>query len=1082
MTPKHLKKPRSNAQIEAATVFGVDVCVNAGAGSGKTSVLVDRFVHAVTKLGDTPDRILAVTFTERAANEMKERLVAEFLRLGRDDDRRALETAYIGTIHAFCARLLRENPIEAGIDPFFKVLSDGESDLLMAKVMDGVFEAQTDRPEWLEILSERGEDTLRKALLDLHAHYRALAEDESLLKIRLGPERKKAEVKLAAGLQKIAEEINRTPRNATETALLTAARSVTAAFSHELDWNTFFQVHDAMGAVKKMGRFQDNIEVLREDLGSWESAALQQLFAPQKAEFLRVFRAFSDAYEKEKRARALFDFDDLPLLAWKLLSGDTPEKKAVRERYRAHFRHLFVDEFQDTSPLQARLIDLLRSKGNLFIVGDRRQSIYAFRHAEPALFAHYEAVAGKKITLSENYRSRPEVLDFTNGFFSKEVFHDSDLQPLVPGKDFQLSASGVVATVTAVYGEDEDAKNLEEARTAEAEKIAACIWRLVQSGVRVENGGKEGRPICWGDIAILLRATTQASVYERALSRAGIPFYSVRSKGFFERPEVKDLICFLDLLDHPDDDVSLAAVLRSPLGRVSDDGLFWLARAAKKEDAAQPLSRVLEAPMAVPGLSEEDGRNVKAFRVFAEKIRASKNSVAVSWIIEEAARWSGYELQTIAGAGGLQRVANVRKLAELARSLEEKMPVDTSEFVRYVRSLAERDLTESEARIEAESTEAVLVSSIHAAKGLEFPCVFVANLGGKPNSKGPALIRASKERGLGWSAPNVKAKQKAFSDRSFLHSQLISQKTQDTEEGRLLYVAVTRAKERLFLCGSVKNREADPAEEATWMPSVLRFLGVTAEAPAKPVSMTSANAAVQQHIPDASAMLKRLWLPSKPYDLAADLTVTDVLQASQELGPEALAEEPQEPEPEDADRTPRNEYGTLFHAVIERLARERPAKVPPELLNGYTRTLSVPEKEEMARNVTEFWRGEWGSAVRHARRVYPELPFIYKTKQGMLKGQIDLLFQDARGDWVVLDYKTNRTDAASVSALAGSYAFQIGLYALVFSKLTGDLPSKGILYFTALPRAVEFLYDATALGAVEEKLELYFGKACGMAN
>ena len=518
-------------QREAVEVFGKDILVNAGAGSGKTTVLVERFVHAVTEQGVAPDRILAVTFTDLAANHMKCKLIERFAALGREEDRRALEGAYIGTIHSFCMRLLRENPIEAAVDPYFKVLSKPEADILMAKAMDAAFEAQGERPLWIDFLVEREEKQLREALSRLYAHFRATGEDERLLEIKKSADRKSFETKIRRLFEEIAVSLQKKDKlGKSEAAALEASAYAGKIFcGKKIDTEIFEEARKIERSIKQQGSefFQEWVLSFKKILGLWKAAALQDFSAPLKEEFLRTFQFFRENYESQKRTAAVFDFDDLVILACRLLEGESPGKKAVRARYREHFRHLLVDEFQDTSPLQARLIDLLRREGNLFTVGDKQQSIYSFRQADPALFAKYEDSAGRKIILDENYRSRPKVLDFVNGFFEKEAA--GAFGKLLAGKKFKLQGEGAVEILPAFYGEDEELKKLEEAREKEAAMLAGRLNALVREKIKVEGPLPSGRPLEWGDIAVLLRSSTPMPVYERAFSRAGIPFYSPKS-------------------------------------------------------------------------------------------------------------------------------------------------------------------------------------------------------------------------------------------------------------------------------------------------------------------------------------------------------------------------------------------------------------------------------------------------------------------------------------------------------------------------------------------------------------------------
>jgi len=1089
----------SESQREAVTAFGADVAVSAAAGSGKTSVLVARFIHAVVKRGAAPDRILAITFTVPAADQMKRRLVREFARLGREADRRALENAHIGTIDGFCARVLRENPIEAGVDPYFTVLSDSESEILKAQVMDAVFEAQAERPLWLETLVERDEEPVREALLRLDAQSRAFGGDEKLLRLAGGAaERKALEARMRRMLLEVPALVGAQAKTGNERAALEAAARLPALLDRGV---RDFEALDRARKLLKIDRMGKKVKDWAAELEplarSWEGLVLEDIFAPQKAEFLRVFRAFRDAYDSEKRSRAALDFDDLRATAWKLFSGDSAPCRAARERYRERFSHIFVDEFQDTSPLQAQLIDLLRGKGNLFIVGDRQQSIYGFRYADPTLFSRYEAASGKRVALDKNYRARPAVIAFVNALFADAP----DFRALVPGREFRLRGGGDVETLCVEYGPDKGPKDLDEARAAEAECLAARLQELVDSGTRVEDGTPGGRPLRWGDAAVLFRSMKKAPLYERALARRGIPFYSMSSRGFFDRPEVKDLVHLLTLIDHPDDDVALATALRSPFGGVSDDGLFWMARAAKEDDPRRPLSRALEAPGEAEGLSAADAGRAAAFRDFMASIRAARGGLPVSATLEKALAWSGYEVAALAGTGGVQRMANVRKLVEIARSLEERTVLDAAEFVRYVRGMAERDDEEAQARVEAEGGDAVLLSSIHSAKGLEFPLVAVADLGRDRAFRYRSFEAASPDFGFGWACPDPEDEKKKLADASYTRTMDALKARGREEETRLLYVAMTRAKERLILCGSLKIAEGGgPKNADTWMTHLAKFLkldpaedrprivagvpvgvrfaaGEAVPVPAAPpASAARAGAAA-----DADAILRRLVLPEKPYDLVVDLTVSDLLAAENEAeGGPLAAEEPDRDAAAGDDGeipTPRNEYGTIFHKAMEVMVRNTPrGRAGGGFLKELLAPLTPGERLEMRAQIDAFWKGPLGQAVRQAPVCYPELPFIYKTPFGVLKGQLDLVYKERAGEWVVLDYKTNKIKESEIEVTARSYGFQLGLYALVFRKLMGEVPARGVLYFATPDRIHQTRYKEADFPSLEEKLAFFYQK------
>ena len=985
----------SKSQTEAIETFGQNVCVSAAAGSGKTSILVERFLFSVTEKKMDPCRILAITFTEKAANEMKTRLVAECRRRGLYEVRRLLESAYIHTIHGFCSRILKENPIESGVDPLFGILGEGEAEILMNTVLDRLFEEEAQNERWLSILSESGEENIRASIKNFYNLSRAMAEERA--------------------------------------------------------------VYEGLENLKK--------------------------------EFVRICERFREAFDREKRSRASYDFDDLLFIVYRLLSSEAPEKKAVRERYRGHFSMILVDEYQDTSPLQDRIIGLLVKNDDLFLVGDLRQSIYGFRYADPEVFKSRMKAGGpnpvKNISLGENYRSRPDILSFVNGVFSRIAPSDFS-GPLEPKTNFRYKKP-VSVEVACVLQDDGEVSNAARARVVEARTLAALIRSWIDSGIKIEESGIL-RPIRYRDIAILMRSTTSSYLYEKELSDLGIPYYSLKGRNFYEKPEIMDLVNFLRIIENPRLDIPLAGVLRSPLGALSDDGLFWLAREAKRHHKETPLSAGLEKSETIDGFSPKDRARLEKFKILLEEFRSLKNRSKVSGVLETVLRRTDYEAKLLTQSNGRQKVANVRKLIEIASAWEERGIFGVEDFTGFLKALSDREVVESEASIETQESDSVVISSVHAAKGLEFPFVIVANMGTKPQNFDRGTFLSLPGIGLGMKLKDPKT-QKKSADSAYQEIERHLKARESEEELRLLYVAMTRAKEHLVLSGFLADNSwmKKLVGAIGWDPENLRrgeirFNGVPVGIiPITPKKGVSEPVRVRKNETrpkdNAEAFFeeiqRRLRPVKKEYKETEDATVTDLLSAS------LADEEPILPSllPDDGAELPRNEYGTLFHGILEALVKRKMKKLSKITLKPFLgQVLSGAQAKEMEADVLRFWNGTLADAIRKARCVYPELPFIYKTRYGLLKGQMDLVFQDSEGRWVLLDYKTNRLESSSKEALAKEYEFQLALYAFVFRRLYGEGPERGVLYFSSIGQTHEFVYREEDFARIEARLEEVYAR------
>ena len=395
-------------QLAAIDAPGL-VFVSAGAGTGKTTVLVERFVRAVCDRGLPIDSVLAITYTERAAGELRGRIRRRLAELSRYDLARELDGAWISTIHGFCHRLLKAHPFEAGVDPQFRVLDENQARVLASEAFEaalGAFCASDDR-ERIRLLATYGTRGLRRMLTGVYETLRSAGRDLVL------------EVAERPGLDARLEELREAARCVIEdTAGIDAAESARASAASALEVlerppaaERLLDLSDVAARGGPRERFASYEEARR----GVEQAALDELAARDRALLEDLLRRFADAYAAAKAGESALDFEDLQLAARDLLR-DHP---AIRERESWRFRSVLVDEFQDTNRLQCELIDLLATE-DLFFVGDEFQSIYRFRHADVDVFRERREASGGVLALTENYRSRPEVLDVINHLFSND--------------------------------------------------------------------------------------------------------------------------------------------------------------------------------------------------------------------------------------------------------------------------------------------------------------------------------------------------------------------------------------------------------------------------------------------------------------------------------------------------------------------------------------------------------------------------------------------------------------------------------------------------------------------------------------
>ncbi len=526
-----------------------------------------------------------------------------------------------------------------------------------------------------------------------------------------------------------------------------------------------------------------------------EQAALDEAASRDRDLLQELLERFALAYAAEKARESALDFEDLQLNARDLLR----DHGEIREREALRFRSIMVDEFQDTNRLQCELIDQLAGAGaELFYVGDEFQSIYGFRHADVGVFRERREQAGQLLPLTLNYRSRPEVLAAVNELFSSH-FGD-EFQPLHAAAEFPDPVFGnpveLLVTDKAAYHDTGV-----HWRRAEARAIARRVRELVDSGA--------AKP---GEIVVLFAAGTDAEVYEQELRRAGLPTYRATGKGYFGQQQVVDLLAYLRLLQNRYDDRALVTVLASPFVGVSNDALALLRRSAYRRPMFTGLERTLPE-----GLSERDEQLMRAFRQRYDRLAAALPRLSLERLCERVVSEHDYDLAVLALWDGRRRYANMRKLARLARSYEELRGPDVEGFVRFVGEQEALGAHQLEAVAEEEGADAVRLLTIHAAKGLEFEVVIVADAGRDKAPPSPDEILALSDGRFGFRvADPVTTKRRGAFD--YEEVKAARKAEDDAEKLRLYYVAMTRARQRLIVSGAVdREKAADASTPIGWV-------------------------------------------------------------------------------------------------------------------------------------------------------------------------------------------------------------------------------------------------------------------------
>lgn len=955
----------SQEQLDAVRRSGQDACCVAGPGSGKTTVLVERFAWLVEQ-GMDPARILAITFTEKAATQIKARLVKRFS--GDLERRRGVERAQVSTIHAFCMGLLQEHAIRAGLDPEFAVLDEREADTEQAAAMEAVLDrlAEERREEFVAVADAWLANDMASSLRGVYEDLRMGGGARAALQ-RLPEFHPEAEIEeLRRSVRQMLDD-SPAPTTDPQRRRIEEGR---AWLSQEpsLDWLAAFRM-DKKG-LKAGHPIYDNLDRARALRDQARRCVLGAAHVKERAVLRDALVEFEQEFQRRKRARAALDFEDLQEQTLRLLESDSEIRTETQDRFDA----ILMDELQDTNPVQWRILDLVRRPGRFFAVGDINQSIYGFRHAVPEQFAAYQETVRKSggvvDRLESNYRSRPEIL--------AAVTASLVTTPSVGVTKHELIGRRAYPPYCPPFLE------IQRMEEGEAENEALWIARRLRELHGELMVGDPPHPARFRDMAVLARTKAPFDALESAFEKFGIPCQIDRGKNFFEEQEILDLTNWLRVLENPASEIPLFALLRSPFFGLSDESLL-LARAAGRLAPDDVSERIAQA------------------RAFREEIPADR---LLSKLMDE----TGYR-----DALSRRGRANVDKFLRLLRELDAATPGDLTGHLEHIDDLRARGREPNAP--EVEFSDAVQVMSIHSAKGLEFPVVVLASMQkGTQNFSEPLAWTPQAGLGLRWRMPDGKTTEP---DPALVACASLTSERERAEADRLLYVAMTRAEERLILSWTQPARTLPP-----WVLQV--ETGLQIEWPQE------TNVVVET---DSLRLTRRSGPP-------------DVLEAPALEGGTA---EPVEVAKLPETRQPSAQLPVTALAVFSDCPRRyflqslvgwpQPV-VEGRIGGGATLGTEVHEflggiieetSPEAAALAEVFLESELARRVRQATRVEREFDFLVEMEGVLLRGQIDLWFEE-QGWLVLVDYKTDRNlDQNRLD----SYSVQLRLYAEALERMLG---------------------------------------------
>lgn len=1079
-------------QQEAIDYRG-SLCLSAGAGTGKTTTLVQKYLDLLDRPCSSKN-ILALTYTDKAAAEMRDRV-----RKGIADrsDGRAEELledfhwSTILTFHSFCAQIIRDFPLETGVDPSFTVLDDAQINIILEEAGNRVF-ASSD-PQVIDALSKAMVAIEVKRMPKLFASlyknrntttpfFDSIGTNMSDILDEAGEELVKDACLTFSTDRKVLKVLNRLRELATlhpdDKFLSDAKPDLEMLCGEPSPEEAYRSVLRLMGCVpsgnygsskvfgEDLKNFKENLNGLKDLLKKKHKIAEfmdgdDPLVREKIAEFLMALKTLDHAFQREvnrlKRERNGIDFGDMISAIHSLFLRD---QSFVRKYFTSRYRYILVDETQDTDRMQLDIIQAIIGEGEgasdrLFVVGDPKQSIFFFRGVDVSLFKDtrnyvIEELKGRYIPLDVNHRSTEQVVGLVNAVFRRLMDREVRpwefaYEPVVPSEMRQGHKGSV--QMHYILGVEPRSN---QRYIAEGNEIVSIIRNAVDGGKIIYEEQKDKtfleRGTRYKDIAILLRTRTSMFFYERALKLAGIPYRVHRGQGFFARQEVLDMYNLLRFLSDQSDNVALFGILRSPYFGLSDSEIHSMAAGRR----GMWYSRLREASETNSRLTSVRDRLDR----WVDYARWEAVGDLVNRLVVES------NIMTVYGGleGGSEMAANLNKLKDRLVALQSSGFATIREAVESLANSITEEQRDGEAQVE-DGSDRVTLMTVHAAKGLEWPIVILPDIDRQLNDIDDDLIKVDRQLGLGIkvvSPVDLDLTPDPVMRRIKLQWGL---KTK-AEFQRLLYVAMTRARDHLYLVGVTDWIEADkdPIEDAnSWFQLLAGALKITGDKLASgqvpyidtperrgvlltvPVKMDlggSWKEGEEHSVPD--------WLRALPIDAPP---IVPSIPKKRNLSPskrrasvEDDAWDFEEEEEIFVDNEENKSFGIMVHEVFQGQSAQT-------VLLKYGK-----DDEELARKMDEMYaRFQACELMREMVYERTELPYIGRKGE---KGIIDRLVKKVDGSWILIDYKTGAPREEDIEDKKAFYRGQIDAYVEAAAEIIGQTP-KAYLYFTHNGRMVE---------------------------
>ena len=1148
---------------------GDNILVAAAAGSGKTAVLVERIINKIINDHIDVDKLLVVTFTNAAATEMRERVLDNIYKKLEDDPDNLklqkqivlLNKSHISTIHAFCLEVIKNHFYKTNISPNFRLANTPEIELLRIEVLEDVFENLYEQKSqaFIKLIDTycgyRNDDNLKEIVLKIYKYIQSMPYPEEWLKKQTQKFKTDIEQDFS---QTIWGKILMDYAKDIITESIESLKNINKKLKLEqelIKWysiiNDDIEQLQTILKLEKWDNIYENIKDLKFKTWAQDRKILSELKDNAKAirdkvkdkidelknkifiynskeansdisamyeniyEIQNIVLKFSEEYKKAKLQKNIIDFNDIEHLALSLLvqknEQGSYEPTEIAKEYQELFEEIAIDEYQDSSQIQEEILKQVSKGNNIFMVGDVKQSIYKFRQAKPELFLEkYNTYKDNKIQLFANFRSRKNVLDITNVIFEnimskefgsikydeneflnvgqkyletdKKIFDKAELHIIDANQELELEE------------QEEILENVE----IEAKFVAKRIQKLLKEDYYVFDKKQGYRKLQYKDIVIILRKTANvAPVYEKELSEIGYPVFSDIGTNYFESIEIQTMMSLLKIISNPDNDIALVTVLRSPIGGFTDNELIEIRMQNKNESFYTALLES-KAKETLKGKIENILQLIEDLNEKQEYLKLDE----LIWYVYEK---TGYYKYVNLTENGEIKAANLKMLFEKARDYEQGSFKGLYNFINFIDKVTKQNTDMGAPKLIGENENVIRIMSIHKSKGLEFPVVFLCGTGNQFNMldlNDNILIHS--ELGFGPKMINYERKIQ-YNTLAKEAIKLKLKKELKEEEMRLLYVALTRAREKLIITGIDKNLQKSIQEKEEFLQTVGNKVKKALAEKAKTYLdwIETVNIAdsrmkklidVYEHQKNENFEIEKMEenteyaeIEERPINPKIDKILNweysknELTKIEGKSSVSKLTKETENQETEATLKKPKflegelplskSEIGTTVHLIMQKLDfKQKYTKQKTEqMLEELEQKQIITTKQKQAvpkKKILAFTQSELFKDISKSVKVCKEQPFyinipvkeLYESTSDekiLVQGIIDLYYITENNEIVLVDYKTDYVPEKQEQNLIEKYQGQLSLYKRALEQSLQRKISKIYIYSTYLEKAIK---------------------------